>query len=124
VTAAACDVPDIVKSCCNRFTDFGSMYARYALLDIDALMWPPGETSSGFTKPSYVGPVDENDASRSSAYLYGVLLSVSAPTVITYGTLPGTFTVIGSGPSLPADTTTTMPARHAAITAWFSGSSQ
>ena len=32
--------------------------------------------------------------------------------------------VIGSGPSLPADATTTMPARHAAITAWFSGSSQ
>ena len=47
-----------------------------------------------------------------------------APTVITYGTLPGTPIVIGSGPPLPAEATTTIPACHAAITAWFSGSSQ
>jgi hypothetical protein len=49
---------------------------------------------------------------------------VTAPTVITYGTLPGTPMVIGVGPRLPAATTTTMPAFHAAMTAWLSGSSQ
>ncbi len=54
-------------------------------------------------------PADENEARRSSVASYGVLLSVKAPTVITYGTLPGTEMVIGLGPSLPADTTTTMP---------------
>ena len=32
---------------------------------------------------------------------------------MTYGTLPGTPIVIGSGPSLPAAATTTMPACHA-----------
>ena len=50
--------------------------------------------------------------------------TVIAPTVMTYGTFPGTPTVIASGPVLPAEATTTMPARQASMTAWFSGSSQ
>jgi len=44
--------------------------------------------------------------------------------VMTYGLLPGTPIDIGDGPSLPAETTTTMPDAHAVITAWLSGSSQ
>ena len=44
--------------------------------------WPPGATRSGFTNPSNVGPVDENEASRSSFALL-VKVSVIAPTVMT-----------------------------------------
>ena len=47
---------------------------------------------------------------RSSVGSCGVRLSVIAPTVITYGTLPGTPTVIGSGPELPAEATWLTPA--------------
>ncbi len=54
----------------------------------------------------------------------GVQLSVMAPTVITYGLFPGTPTVWGPGPPLPAETTTTIPACQARMTAWLRGSSQ
>ena len=30
------------------------------------MTWPPGATTSGLTKPSKVGPVEENEARKSS----------------------------------------------------------
>lgn len=47
-----------------------------------------------------------------------------APTVTTYGRLPGTPMVIGSGPVFPAEATTTIPSCQRRMTAWLIGSSQ
>ncbi len=86
--------------------------------------WPPGTTTSGLTKPSKVGPADENEVTPQPTDEFGFQLSVIAPTVITYGVLPGTETLIGLGPKLPAEATTTMPACHSFMTAWSIGSFQ
>ncbi len=102
----------------------GNARATVESAGISETMCPPGATTSGLTKASNVGPADENEASRSSAPSPGVKLSVIAPTVITYGTLPGTPTENGSGPVLPAEVTTTIPACQARMTAWLNGSSQ
>src|SRR5829696_7368569 len=84
----------------------------------------PGARMSGFTKPSCVGPVADQFATVSSFQYAAVRREFTAPTVITYGSLPGTVTVRANGPVLPAAASTTMPACHARSTARFSGSTK
>ncbi len=89
-----------------------------------ATMWAPGATTSGLSRPSWVTPRLEKDASVSSA---GSAVSASsvAPTEITNGSLPGAYwTASAASPRLPAAATTTMPACHANSTAASSGSSR
>src|SRR3712207_3147868 len=52
----------------------------------------------------------------------GVPLVSTDPTASTNGLVAGEFSDRDVGPLLPADTTTTTPLRHAASTAWASGS--
>jgi hypothetical protein len=67
--------------------------------------------------PSTVGPRLENGATASSAVV-PVLPKSAAPTVSTNGSSAGLASLPGpSSPSLPAATTTRMPARHAFSTA-------
>ena len=82
----------------------------------------PGATRSGFAVASmYVGPRDDHDADESSSS-EGVALSSIAPTVTTYGSLPGVVIVELPGPLFPAETTTVTPARMSTSTAAASGS--
>ena len=81
----------------------------------------PGATRSGLGADPYVVPQAENQASSSSDTLTDPRSSV-APTVMTYGSVPGVWTVPWSGPSLPAATTTTRPRFQAISTAAASGS--
>src|SRR5207302_11189856 len=80
----------------------------------------PGATRSGLAFESAV-PHDENAASVSTRGL-AVPRSSAAPTVITYGSMPGEATVSRAGPVFPAVATTTSPRRHAISTAADSGS--
>src|SRR5215213_9239237 len=85
-------------------------------------MWAPGATTSGLAKPSCVRPRLDQLASASSPICF-VPLSSTAPTVITYGSLPGAYlTASESLPRLPAAATTTMPLNQAASAAASSGS--
>ena len=77
---------------------------------------------SGLKKPSKrVGPTLEKEGTLQFA---GFVLPPSsmALTVMASGSSPGDRMVPLNGPALPAETTTTMPAFHAASTAWSSGS--
>ena len=69
-----------------------------------------------FHDPSTVGAADEKLANTSSEGSSGEQPSVMAPTVTTYGRLPGTPIVIVIGTAVAAAATTTMPAFQAAIT--------
>src|SRR5215217_8663929 len=85
-------------------------------------MWAPGAWMSGLAKPSCVTPrLDQlGRLSSPSAWL---IWSSSAPTEITYGSLPGAYcTASASLPRLPAAATTTRPFSHADSTAASSGS--
>jgi hypothetical protein len=89
----------------------------------------PGAMTSGLMRPSYhVGPRELNFATSSSSRL-ALALWRAAPIVSADGALPGDVTpakptspVSGFMPMLPADTTTTMPARTARSTACTIGS--
>src|SRR3954469_12211513 len=73
----------------------------------------PAATRSGLYQPSTaVGPTALNVVIVSSA-ADAVPLSSSAPAVTTSGSSPGEVIVPFIGPVLPAEATTTMPARHA-----------
>ena len=89
----------------------------------------PGAATSGLRKPSIaVSPRELQSAMRSSLRAAVPIVS-TAPTVIADGALPGevmpsrTRVPSGSVPQLPADATTTSPARLARSTACTSGSS-
>ena len=75
-TAAAWLVPDIVKPfpCARTYSGYSSGSQAYD--GITPSMWPPGATMSGLTKPSTVGPADENCANLSSPSAFGVYASV------------------------------------------------
>src|SRR5207302_160752 len=75
-------------------------------------MCSPGARTSGFAKPSRVGPRLEKIDSRSS-FVARVPWSANEPTVMTNGSAPGIATVPWAGPSLPAAATTATPANHA-----------
>src|SRR5271154_1573253 len=89
----------------------------------------PGATTSGFGNALYhVGPRELYDAIASSLRVT-VLFVSTAPTVTADGALPGERMPAYPGrpvttffPTLPAATTTTMPARTAASTPCTSGS--
>ena len=84
----------------------------------------PGATRSGFARPSIgVMPREDHEASASSSGV-AVPLSSMPPTVITYGSVPGDVIVRSFGPSLPADTTTVMPAKTSTSAAVARGSSR
>jgi len=72
VTPAACEVPVISSSppCFGICAPKAVTSAE--VVGIAAAIWPPGAITSGFTKPSCVGPAAENEATRSSARLVGV----------------------------------------------------
>ena len=72
----------------------------------------PGASTSGFVKPSFVGPRPLKTDSRSSPDP-GVPWSASDPTVTTKGSAPGIATVPFDGPPFPAAAMTAMPANHA-----------
>src|SRR5436305_4893287 len=85
----------------------------------------PGAEMSGFIRPSAVGPRLENGASlnplRQKFREHPAGLgpkSAIAPTVIAAAASPGSPTVHGPGPLLPAATVTTSPAATAALIAW------
>src|SRR5205807_5272338 len=81
----------------------------------------PEVARSGLNQPStMVGPTLEKSDTLSSAG-EAVPWSSRAPTVMTRGSSPGLMIVPLKGPALPAETTTTTPARQAASTAWSRG---
>src|SRR5882762_8399298 len=82
----------------------------------------PGATRSGLAFESAL-PQAENQASTSSPRSMVPRSSV-APTVMTYGSMPGVTTVLRSGPPFPDAATTTRPRRHAISTAADSGSAR
>src|SRR6267378_1186275 len=82
----------------------------------------PGATRSGLAFESAL-PQAENQASTSSPRSMVPRSSV-APTVMTYGSMPGVTTVSRSGPPLPDAATTTRPRRHAISTAADIGSAR
>src|SRR4051794_19662463 len=75
----------------------------------------PGATTSGFTSLCPGGSSRLEKLATTSSAVAAVPLVALEPTVTTYGSLPGEVTP--SLPSFPADTTTVMPAAHAASTA-------
>src|ERR1019366_4941901 len=97
-TAAACDVPDIVYSTSLAARYWLNVVERRSSSSMIPRMCPPGATTSGLTKPSVVGPVEENEQSLSSVGSEGVELSGIAPTARAYGLFPGRPMVIGFGP--------------------------
>src|SRR6267378_3633290 len=82
----------------------------------------PGATRSGLAFESAL-PQAENQASMSSRRLMVPRSSV-APTVTTYGSMPGVTTVLRCGPPFPDAATTTRPRRHAISTAADIGSTR
>jgi hypothetical protein len=77
---------------------------------------------SGFANPSWVVPTLDHAAKVSSLRAV-VPWSSTAPTEITYGSLPGEWlTEPAAVPRLPAAATTTMPWKYAASAAASSGS--
>ena len=74
---------------------------RTVLGPFNAQTITPGAARSGFSRPSAVGPRDENPASVPS--------ESSAPTVITESASPGVTRVRKPGPAFPAAVTTRMP---------------
>src|SRR5215207_5511552 len=77
---------------------------------------------SGLAKPSCVVPALDHDAATSSSRPL-VPMSSSAPTLMTYGSLPGACdTASPAAPRLPAAATTTRPANQADSAAASSGS--
>src|SRR6266849_7685144 len=100
----------------------GSRTSRVLPGDRKLTIFRPGAATSGFARPSTaVGPRDDHDA-RASPTVVAVPLSSIAPTVITYGSLPGVVIDDGFGPSLPAETTTVRPAKTSTSTAVARGS--
>jgi hypothetical protein len=73
----------------------------------------PGAETSGFTRPSAVGPRLEKEACANPP----VAVSAIAPTVSAAAAAPGAPIVHWPGPSLPAATATTRPAAAARFTA-------
>src|ERR1044072_6913726 len=96
---------------------------------VTEIMVGPGATTSGFTYPSYhVGPRELYDGTSSSPCETVPFVS-TAPTVLADGALPAEVPpaypispVSGLTPTLPAETTTTMPDWTACSTACTSGS--
>src|SRR5690242_12171654 len=91
-------------------------------------MYEPGSRSPTIEVPGasrsawrVVFPTLLNDASVSSAVPV-VAWVLAAPTEITYGLAAGMVTVAPAAPSLPTETTTTIPLRQADSTACESGS--
>ncbi len=77
----------------------------------------PGATTSGLLYPWNRSLPDQ--LGTTSSAVDAVAPVSAAPTVTTYGSLPGEVTA--PAPSLPADTTTVIPEAHAASTAADSG---
>ncbi len=107
----------------------GSVSYSFELWGTAATSRWPGASTSGFAYPSnQLGPRELYGATVSSACV-AVLFRFTVPTVMADGALPGdemppkpTRPVVGLMPLLPADTTTTIPARTADSTASTSGS--
>ncbi len=71
-TAAACEVPDMLKKRLLYANSGCSLAISWPRKLMTPSIWAPGATSSGLTKPSNVGPVDEKTATNSCVWATGI----------------------------------------------------